>query len=190
MAHAFTICPDDAMDASIDGHFEVELTRKPFTPPAGMTPPAGAEKKDDNEQGGFVADFAPSSGESTPTPLTIYGIEYLADGSIVLNTEDYSTDNNFTISFISNEDQKMIRQWTEEDLKETRYRAIDSFKKGVYEGNYEDEKGQNVPLSIVYALYVPEKVDENTPMVVTMHGSGESGNDGLLHLTANQLNSC
>ena len=26
VAHAFTICPDDAMDASIDGHFEVPFS--------------------------------------------------------------------------------------------------------------------------------------------------------------------
>ncbi len=187
---SFTIRPEEIMVASVDGSFTIELTRKPFTPPAGMAPPAAAEKDDKNAQGGFPADFAPSTGESAPEQLTIYSIEYLADGSIVLNTENYSTDNNFTISLISSENQEVLHQWTEADLAEIKYGAIDSFTTGVYEGSYEDKNGQTVPLSIVYALYVPEQADENTPMVVTMHGSGESGNDGLAHLTANQLNSC
>lgn len=190
VGYAFTIRPESKIESSLDGDFRIELTAKPFTPPAGMAAPAVSEDDEDGASSGMSFDFAASSGESAPRQLLINAITYAADGSITLNTEEFSTDNNFTISFVSTATGETLHAWTENDLTSTAYGAIDAFTTGVYEGTYQDADGNTVALSIVYALYIPENADDTTPMVITMHGSGESGADGIDHLNSNQLSSC
>ena len=50
--------------------------------------------------------------------------------------------------------------------------------------------GETLDQEYVYRLFTPENAEGDVPLVVTIHGSGECGTDGLKMLTANGLNMC
>ena len=53
-----------------------------------------------------------------------------------------------------------------------------------------DDKEETLEQEYVYRLFTPENAEGDVPLVVTIHGSGECGTDGLKMLTANGLNMC
>lgn len=162
-ASSFTLKPDEALQASIEAKFSIEVIS------------------------------SKGWGENATTevnPLTIYEIEYAPDGSITLVTDSFSPSAKFNMTYaIPGEEPTVLAQWTQDDVTNIAYDIVDEFELNTYTGSYTDAEGKTVELSIVYRLYAPENA-QGLPLVVTMHGSGESGNDGLAHVTASQIATC
>lgn len=163
-ATSFTLKPDTALQAAVDAKFAVEII---------STKGRG------------------ESATTVVTPLTVYEVEYAPDGSITLTTDKFSPTAKFNITYAtaSKEESTVLAQWTQENVTKTAYAIVDDFEQGVYTGSYVDAEGKTVELSIVYRLYAPENA-KGLPLVVTGHGSGESGTDGQKHMTSNQINVC
>ncbi len=162
-ANSFTIKPAEALQASLEAKFSVEVIST-----KGRGENATTEVK----------------------PLTVYEVEYAPDGSITLTTDPFSPKTKFNITYaIPGEEPTVLAQWTQDDVTRIAYDIVDDFELGTYTGSYLDAEGKAVELSIVYRLYAPENA-QGLPMVVTMHGSGESGNDGLAHVTASRITTC
>ena len=70
-----------------------------------------------------------------------------------------------------------------------KYEVADEFITDSYTGTYKTADGKEEELTIVYRLYVPAQT-EGVPMVIAMHGSGESGNDGVANIVANEIATC
>lgn len=163
-ANSFTLKPAEAMQASLDAKFAIEII---------STKGRG------------------ESAQTVVTPLTIYEVAYAPDGSITLVTDTFSPSAKFNMTYAipGEEAPTVLAQWTQENVTDIAYAIVDEFEQGVYTGSYVDAEGKTVELSIVYALYAPENA-QGLPLVVTGHGSGESGTDGLKHLISNQINVC
>ena len=162
-AQSLTIVPDEALQASVEAKFSMEVISSKGWGPNATT---------------------------VVNPLTIYEIEYTPDGAITLVTDSFSPTAKFNITYaIPGEEPTVLARWSQDNVTRCTYAIVDDFEQGTYTGSYVDAEGKTVELSIVYRLYAPENA-QGLPMVVTMHGSGESGNDGLAHVTASQITTC
>ncbi len=123
----------------------------------------------------------------------VYSASWAPDGSVTLTTDSFSPSAKFTVTYLipagEGTEEQVLGQWTSEQVTAVRYAVVDDFITDTYTGSYQDAEGKAVELSIVYRLYVPAQA-EGAPLVVTMHGSGESGSDGVAHVTGNQIASC
>lgn len=163
-AYGVTIVPDESIPASLDGAFHVSVT----TPASFMGPETTAE-------------------------VAVYNVEYAPDGSIFLSTDPFSPKAAVTVTYVvtgEGEAEEITAQWSSDETTTVAYDIIDDFITDVYTGSYVNANGETVELSIVYRLYTPANVEGQIPLVLTMHGSGESGSDGAAHVTASQIASC
>ena len=82
--------------------------------------------------------------------------------------------------------------YTLDDLDAVNTAIADDFTEGTYTSYYYDESGVLCEMTIPYRLYIPENAgsSEPLPLVFTLHGSGEAGNDNFKHITANQIATC
>ncbi len=123
----------------------------------------------------------------------VYSAFWQADGAVTLTVDSFSPNAVFTITYAipAKEDQpaEVIGTWTNEQVTSVHYAVVDDFITDTYTGTYQDAEGKDVEVKIVYRLYVPAKT-EGAALVVTMHGSGESGDNGVAHVTSNQISSC
>ena len=123
----------------------------------------------------------------------VYSAYWQADGSVTLTVDSFSPSAVFTITYAipATEDKaaEVIGTWTNEQVTSVHYAVVDDFITDTYTGTYQDAEGKDVEVNIVYRLYVPAKT-EGAALVVTMHGSGESGDNGISHVTSNQISSC
>ena len=126
-------------------------------------------------------------------PLTVYSATWEPDGSVTLATDSFSPKSVFAVTYAipatDEAEAQVLGAWTQENVTAVKYAVIDDFITDTYTGSYQDAEGKDVELSIVYRLYIPAQT-ENVPLVVTMHGSGESGSDGEAHVISNQLSQC
>ncbi len=125
-------------------------------------------------------------------PQPVYNASWAPDGSVTLETDAFSPTAKFTITYAipatEETEAQVLGTWTEADAA-VRYAIVDEFSQDTFVGTAKDADGNDVEVKVVYRLYVPEYA-ENVPLVVTMHGSGESGDNGLAHVTSNQLSVC
>lgn len=164
-AYGVTIVPDAPIPASLEGAFHVSVT----TPASFFAPETTAE-------------------------VAVYSVEYAPDGSIFLSTDTFSPSAAVTVTYTApaaaeGEAETVLGEWTSEN-KSVSYDIIDEFITDTYTGSYVNAEGETVELSIVYRLYTPSDVEGEIPLVITMHGSGESGSDGVAHVTASQIATC
>ncbi len=126
-------------------------------------------------------------------PITVYSAEWEADGSVTLATDSFSPKAVFTVTYAipasEGTEAQVLGTWTEKDVTEKAYRVIDDFITGEYTGSFQSTDGTDTQVTVVYRLYIPETT-ESVPLVVTMHGSGESGSDGLAHVIGNEIAEC
>ncbi len=163
-AYGVTIVPDSPIPASLDGAFHVSVT----TPASFKAPESTAD-------------------------ATVYDVIYRPDGSIFLSTDTFSPKASVTVTYVvpgEGDTEEISAQWDSDETASISYDIVDDFITDVYTGSYQNADGETVELSIVYRLYVPENVEGQIPLVLTMHGSGESGNDGSAHVTASQIATC
>lgn len=159
-----------------------------------IVPAEGMEPSVDNLFSMSVGASGPgASGEQTA--ISVWSTYYQPDGSITLYTEAFDPMASFTVSYgpqSSGEPMgEAVQQWTQSDVTSIRYAVEENFSQGVYHGSYLDEDGKEVALDIVYRLYEPENpTGEALPLVFTMHGAGESGNDSVKHMVASRLSTC
>ena len=125
-------------------------------------------------------------------PQPIYRTEWAPDGSVTLITDNFSPSAKFTITYAipgtEEAETQVLCTWTEENSA-VKYAIVDDFLQDTYVGIAKDAEGHDVEVKVVYRLFVPKNA-ENVPLVVTMHGSGESGDNGLAHVTSNQISTC
>lgn len=162
-AEAVTIVPDEAILASAAAKFSMEIIST-----RGQGPNARTVAK----------------------PLAVYEIRYAPDGSVTLVTAPFSPEAIFNITCaLPGSESTLQARWSQEDVAHVRYDIADEFRQGACTAAFVDAAGQHVEASIVYRLYVPEN-PHGLPLVIALHGSGESGSDGLAHITASQLATC
>ncbi len=122
----------------------------------------------------------------------IYKAEWAPDGSVTLTTDSFAPSAKFTVTYAipaeEGTEAQVLGTWTEADAT-VKYAIVDDFIQDTWAGTAKDAEGNDVEVRIVYRLYVPENA-ENVPLVITMHGSGESGDNGLAHVTASQITTC
>lgn len=165
-AYGISIVPDEALPASLDGTFHISATT-----PASFRNPETTEE------------------------VTIYNVVYSPSGSIFLFTENFNPTASITITYVvpgegEGAEDVVAAQWDNDETTTISYDIIDDFITDTYTGSYKNAAGEDVELSIVYRLYTPKNVEGQIPLVLTMHGSGESGSDGIAHVTASQIASC
>ena len=124
----------------------------------------------------------------------VYSATWAPDGAVTIVTDSFAPSASFTITYTApaaeeGGEAKVLGTWTQEQVSDIRYETVDDFMVGSYTGKALDAAGQETEITIGYRLYVPSEA-ENVPLVVTMHGSGESGSDGLAHMTGNQISVC
>lgn len=123
----------------------------------------------------------------------IYSAEWAADGSVTLQMDSFAPSADFTITYAipatDTAEAQVLGTWGKDQVTAVHYDVVDDFITDTYTGTYKDAEGKDVELSIVYRLYIPAQT-EGVPLVVTMHGSGESGSDGLAHVTSNEISTC
>ena len=126
-------------------------------------------------------------------PLPVYSATWEPDGSVTLAIDGISPTAVFTLTYaIPGKDRaeaEVLGAWTQENVTAVKYDVVDEFITDTYTGSYKDAEGKDVELSIVYRLFIPAKT-EGAPLVMTMHGSGESGDNGVSHVTSNQIAEC
>ncbi len=172
VADSFTIKPDEALAASVDARFSIEV---------------------------MVAQGWGPDATTVAQPLTVYEVEYAPDGTITLTTDTFAPGADFTITYGTPAKEatetepaveaSVIKTWTKENVTRTAYDVVDDFELKTFAGSYTDAEGNTVELPVVYRIYAPENA-QGLPMVVALHGSGESGNDGTVHVTASEIAVC
>lgn len=172
-ASSITIIPQEPLPASVEAEFRIEVTTPSRNPTV----------------------------ESEPAPLKLYTIDYAPDGTITLGTEAFAPSSALSISYVipaaqatetaAATEEQVLKTWTNAQDASVKYAIVDDFTTGTYTGSYKDAAGADVELTIAYRLYIPENAGgQALPLVVTMHGSGESGDDNLSHVTASQITTC
>ncbi len=168
-----TIVPDEEMFPEPGAVFKVTVT-----------PPAGRD--------GTVGD---------PVEVPVYKIQFTPEGEIKLETDPFNRNGSVSVwyglpakeasSGREAQEEQELKVWGPEAVSGIRYAIEKDFSTGVYNGKYTDAEGKEVALDITYRLFVPEgHEDEELPLVMVMHGSGESGTDGQAHMIASKIATC
>lgn len=126
-------------------------------------------------------------------PLNVYSASWEPDGSVTLETDSFAPSGKFSLTYVlpgvDGAEDQVLGAWTEENVTAVKYAVVDDFIADTYTGTYQDAEGNSVEVKIAYRLYIPAQT-EGAAMVVTMHGSGESGSDGVAHVVSNEISEC
>ncbi len=126
-------------------------------------------------------------------PLTVYSARWEADGAVTLFTDSFTPKAVFTLTYAipasEGSEEQVLGTWTQENVTAVTYGVIDDFVTGEYVGTFQNAEGTDTEVRVVTRLYIPENA-QGAPLVVTMHGSGESGSDGNAHVISNQIAQC